>query len=508
MPRKAIFSIAALCSLCAPIAAENPDAAPGHIAKLVKQLGSPKFTEREAATKALDAIGDPAVAGLQSACNSSDAETRGRATDLLKRIGHRALVARILKPTTVALDFDNTPLEEAVKKLSRDARMPLELPMSARYVKRKVTVKSEPLPVWEALELFCRKADLHEWDPSVPPPNGVAPTTQVIGPGNVVIGGVQGQVIINGRVARSSIAAQNEKVALLDGPGASPNVHHAGAVRLRLLPAGTPIPGLNSDNTLWPLQVSAEPRVQFGGIMAVRIEKAIDGNGTPLEAIGVIAPYANNDQVVFLQMANGLARAQSAGAGVASLRLVRPDKSVKTIRQITGEMSAQMRLTEPLAQIEGPLKSGANVNGTAGVSLKVVECAPEAGEVKLTVELNVPPDVQPNSGFAANGGRIVAQGGLVFQQQIMMNAGGESAALPAGTNEFVGVALEDKHGTRWTATHGQQESMRLGPDGLTCRLLITYKAPTADAAAARLVFRGSRPVVIAIPFTFRDVPAP
>ena len=140
--------------------------------------------------------------------------------------------------------------------------------------------------------------------------------------------------------------------------------------------------------------------------------------------------------------------------------------------------------------------------------MKVIECSSEASETKLTIEVNSPPDIQPNNAFAGNAGRIVAQGGVVFQQQIAMNAGGELVALPAGTNEFMGVALEDGHGNRWAATHGQQESMRFGPDGLTSRLLITYKAPAAEAAAARLVFRGSRPVVIAIPFTFRDVPLP
>jgi hypothetical protein len=330
----------------------------------------------------------------------------------------------------------------------------------------------------------------------------------MVAPGNVVLGGAQGQLVINGRVARTAMAAQNEKIALLDGPGASPIEHHAGAVRFRLLPAGTPIAGLASDNTLWPLQVSAEPRAQFGGIMAVRIEKAVDANGAPLEATAVIAPFANNDQVIFLPMANGLVRTQSGGAGVAALRLIHPDKTAKSIRLIAGEVSAQLRLTEPLAQIERPLKAGAIANGVAGVSLKVVECASEASETKLTIELNSPPDIQPNNAFAGNAGRIVAQGGIVFQQQIAMNAGAELVALPAGTNEFMGVALEDGHGNRWAATHGQRESMRFGPDGLTSRLLIRYKAPADNAAAARLVFRGSRPIVIAIPFTFRDVPLP
>ena len=176
----------------AAIAAENPDISPGHIATLVKQLGSPKFTERRICHQGTRCHRRPGGRGFAirkqfSGCRDA------RPSDGPSQ-AHRAsgAVDALLKPTMVSLDFDDTPLEEAVKKLCRDAGMPLELPMPARYLKRKVTVKSGPLPVWEALELFCRKTDLHEWDPSVPPPNGVPQTTQVVAQGNVVLGGVQG----------------------------------------------------------------------------------------------------------------------------------------------------------------------------------------------------------------------------------------------------------------------------------------------------------------------------
>jgi hypothetical protein len=61
----------------------GPDAT---IAHLVEQLGSPKFEEREAASKALDKIGEPALEALRGAARSRDAEVRRRAADLLKAI--------------------------------------------------------------------------------------------------------------------------------------------------------------------------------------------------------------------------------------------------------------------------------------------------------------------------------------------------------------------------------------------------------------------------------------
>src|SRR3954447_23588695 len=53
------------------------------IAELVNQLGDDEFDKREAASKALAAIGEPARAALQKATSSDDLETRRRAARLL-----------------------------------------------------------------------------------------------------------------------------------------------------------------------------------------------------------------------------------------------------------------------------------------------------------------------------------------------------------------------------------------------------------------------------------------
>jgi hypothetical protein len=64
--------------------AKKPDAAA--IAKWVEQLGSPKFTQRQEATKALEAIGLPALDALRKAARSADAEIAQRATRLVEII--------------------------------------------------------------------------------------------------------------------------------------------------------------------------------------------------------------------------------------------------------------------------------------------------------------------------------------------------------------------------------------------------------------------------------------
>lgn len=56
------------------------------IGQLVKQLGNPSFTEREAATKALEAVGLPALDALRKAADGNDSEVGRRATRLVEII--------------------------------------------------------------------------------------------------------------------------------------------------------------------------------------------------------------------------------------------------------------------------------------------------------------------------------------------------------------------------------------------------------------------------------------
>jgi uncharacterized protein (TIGR03067 family) len=65
---------------------------PERIARLIQQLGNDAFARREAASKELDAIGEPAVAALRKAASSSDdAEIRRRAEIIVRDVAARAL---------------------------------------------------------------------------------------------------------------------------------------------------------------------------------------------------------------------------------------------------------------------------------------------------------------------------------------------------------------------------------------------------------------------------------
>ena len=82
------FAIALAC--WPPCPAADTEAAE-KIDHLVRQLGSATFAEREAAAKALEAIGTPALEALRKAASTSDdAEVRRRAGQLVKAVLRRS----------------------------------------------------------------------------------------------------------------------------------------------------------------------------------------------------------------------------------------------------------------------------------------------------------------------------------------------------------------------------------------------------------------------------------
>src|SRR5947209_7359700 len=152
-------------------AAENAEAA--RVAKLVEQLGSGDFGEREKASQELDDIGAPAVEPLHKAVASEDAEVRRRADDLVRKIEKRTASARILTPTRVHLVYKDTPLPEAVADFKKKSGYGVVLhDPKGKLAGRKVTLDTGETTFWHAVDLFCREAGVHQAGPRdlVPPP--------------------------------------------------------------------------------------------------------------------------------------------------------------------------------------------------------------------------------------------------------------------------------------------------------------------------------------------------
>ena len=151
--------------IAAPAPTEVPDA--GKIARLIEQLGSDSFTERQKASEALDAIGEPALEGLRKATASQDAEVRKRSLDLVSKIESRVIGARVLKPVMVHLKYKDTALTDAVADFRKKSGYDIVLHDPDDKLKGKtITLDTGKVTFWNALEQFCVRAGVTEGDPN------------------------------------------------------------------------------------------------------------------------------------------------------------------------------------------------------------------------------------------------------------------------------------------------------------------------------------------------------
>jgi hypothetical protein len=167
------------------VAEEAPKkkADPEQIAKLIKQLGSDDFEEREKATKELEKLGGAALDALREASKSGEAEVKSRAASLLDKAERKAAAEKALAPTKVKLVFKDTPLADAIAEFGKKSGYTFQLHDPDKKMKdRKVTLDTGEVTFWEAFDKFCDKAGLVEatWQDVMPkfPPGG--------GPGGVV----------------------------------------------------------------------------------------------------------------------------------------------------------------------------------------------------------------------------------------------------------------------------------------------------------------------------------
>ncbi|HYT94856.1 MAG TPA: hypothetical protein VEL76_39430, partial [Gemmataceae bacterium] len=133
------------------------------IQKLIEQLGSKRFADREQADKELATIGPAALELLRRAAQSPDAEIKRRADKLVSRLEQQALTVEMLAPRRVRLTVTDVPVKEAVAELARLSGYKVELAgEQAGLSDRKITLDTGAVTFWEAVEQLCRKAGLAE----------------------------------------------------------------------------------------------------------------------------------------------------------------------------------------------------------------------------------------------------------------------------------------------------------------------------------------------------------
>ena len=156
--------------------------------RLIEQLGSTDYREREKASRELIAQGDRALPTLRAALTRiEDPLQLRRAEVLFETVRSEAA----FRPTLISVDFNNVPAKTALKELCKQAGYKCN--DDAKNTKIKVTLKLTNVPFWEALETLCELAnrsfyveDLSESDHSKViyfyDASAVSPFTAVTGP--------------------------------------------------------------------------------------------------------------------------------------------------------------------------------------------------------------------------------------------------------------------------------------------------------------------------------------
>jgi hypothetical protein len=563
------FGLTLAVAVLPSAAADRTD--PEQINKLVEQLGSADFGEREKATKELDALGPRALDALRKAATSDDAEVSRRAGELVKKWERIAANDKILTPTRIRLVFKDTPVKDAVAEVQKKTGLTLVLhDPENKLADRKVTVDTGETTLLEAFDEFCRKAGLVEGDPRTliqpvpnvprplpvpraggalplnpaPAPNPTpfkndetpkadkkpapkedptppakpapAPAPAPVPPAPPVPPvGAPGPVIMPAIAFKPGIrpGLMPNQIILVDGNDPKLPTCYTGAVRIRALPAGTDVPGVAraKDEIQVVLQVTPEPKLKWQQALGVRVEKALDDQDQSLAQVMAKADEAGNPNVGVI-IGGGVRVMPIARPGVSFvgnnqvlIRLKKGEKDSKTLRQLKGDVSAQvLTAAETIMSVDKILKAkGESAKGDNGGSLKVLDVGKDdKGAVTLQVDLELPPDVQPTQGQVTYpnlppAGGPVPPGGPAI--------GGRVPLQPVYTGGFQGLNLVDDKGQslplRLTAS-----SARRNGNAFVRTFTLVSQPEKGQGDPARLLFTGSRLVTLEVAFTLKDVP--
>jgi hypothetical protein len=483
----------------AQTAADKDEAA--RLARLIDRLGSDDFREREEATRDLDQFGPRALEALRKAAASLDAEVHRRASGLVAAIQRREETKRMLEPKQVHLLFRDTPVPDALDDFARRTGYTLVLAEGRqKLADRKVTLDTGVVPFWEAFDQFCRQAgvvepallppDSHQTDPAVPDVQQ------------------QAEMWIGRRTVSyppQPAAQDTSRLTLVAGKTPVLPTTLAGALRIRVLPAGTPLPGhLPADgDKLLPVEVTPEPGLGWQGVLGLRITRASDDRGRKVTPgapyVGFTDEGMDYNGAVFLGgMPYGVAPVNESAPRAIPVCLHAGDDSARAIRELHGVVTVQVQTPlQPLLTVDNVLQaSGKAVSGEYGGLLKVgTVMRAKNGQVHLRVHLEPPPQEGDVADLMPGGRARRINRALVMWRMAQM------------APEMPDLRLLDAKGQPWKRVEEPRQ-----PSGAAAGVVGAqdyepkFEPGPGQGEPARLVFMGRRTLVLDVPFTLRDVP--
>jgi hypothetical protein len=469
---------------------------PTEIDRLVEQLGSDQYSEREEATLALNKMGTVALGRLRKATRNSDPEVSRRASELVRQIERRDELARLLLPRRIRLVYADMPVTEAIDDLARLTGFQVQLEGDrSKAEKRKITLDTGEVTFWEAIEQFCQKAELAETE-------------------SMLLPEAQGLTVDLDRMERMRWRAwgwqpyypnQNQEFPLIFKDGASKPLPScfSGAVRIRAVPMPAPkegVPKVDPEKEVpLVLEIKPEPHLGWDRVLSVRIGKIVDDQDREMLRP---APFIEKDSDGDDFNPYGYYPARYRGNGNTTVtlgknvffRLPHPPERVKSFRTVQGTIIAEiLTRPQPLMVMEDILHSaGKSVSGTDSGSLRVEEVSRSRnGEVKLRVIIEPPSTDHDDAMF----GRARFNRGVIWAGQSPDDSTGIGQQL----------TLMDGKGRGFKLTQSTPTQLE---NGCAQQYDLTFEPPSGLPAPVKLVYSGQRLAVVDVPFTLHDVSLP
>lgn len=488
---KARLALAALL-LAGSLSAAEPDA--GRIARLIAQLGSTSFAEREAATDQLAALGPAALEALRRAADANDPEVRRRAQKLVRQIEQRLTTARLLEPRRVRLVYQDVPVVEAVADLSRKTGLLLQLTGDLTpLADRRVALDTGETTLWEAFGQFLQKAGL--WERGL--------DSEAFYDERYEYSSGQRRIVALDRTTWGAAPRSLNPLVLADGKGRPLPSCQAAAVRIRALPPGAPAVSTakTEGELLLVLEAMPEPHLRWESVLAVRVERAIDDQGQALKqptvsgGLGGAAGAAAEEMIVVWDGVGRFPAQPFGDARHVPVRLRLGDGPSKRLRELSGVIAARVQTPpEVLAGVDNPAEAiGQRVAAADGSTLRVVEVKrTEEGLHQVRVGLSSPAPELVSAGVPA---RVVVLTRIGPAQR--------TGSVAPESGDFV---LLDAKGRRFPLVGGEVAGA-LG-QGVTHDFTLLFQALPDGAKPARLEYTGRRTVTVEVPFTLKDIPLP
>jgi hypothetical protein len=498
----AVMSACLAAVVVAAPAADDQKPAAADAERLVRQLGSSKHADREAAAKALDSLGAAALPALREGVKNTDPEIRRRAGDLLAKVDRAAESAAALAPTKVRLKVSDAPLAEVIRDLGKQANVRFQLAREpVDLAGRRVTLDTGDTTFWEALEAVCRTAKV-SLRPSIFDPSADDPAS-----GPVAINGgfgalPGGAIMANGAVMFNTSTGYQAEEPLVLQDGAMPAYPFAvlGAVRVRLIPDRWANRDRKAgDEVRWTLEILTEPRVRWVGQPSFRFDSrhGLRVDATPQNGTGNPVPPVNRR--VMLAAPGGIGMVGPNARGVTRYELpayVKADAAIDELKgTLAGPVQAPAGAVATIADVSKEKASAATKDGTK-VTVKDYSKADD-GAVTLTLELERPAAV----GVFGGGGAVINRAGRVAGGAIPV----QIARMIAGADGMLeSVKLTDEKGRPYELAITKSE-MANRNGAMTGTLTLECQAAAADSKPVKLEVLGPRSMNVEAAFTLRNV---